>query len=304
MGYKRFYMRVKNKLHSFSARLLDRHTRLKNRWARINPLLGTMSARFVALLIAVTVGVFLGKRFSPLLLDLFPENVYGDIRTVAGAIPFTLLTFLALWWFRTYDSFQGGWRANFEAGVAHILSETPNRIELGTVMLIKISGATSSYDREIRIAFIRRLKQSPVEAEANPKLLDTPTDWSYAQKMLQWLKNQNTHIDLQYVDLRNQDFTDKASPITVCDLLNMGHGKPLILEVAYCGSYSMERFFGCCSDARAKLQKVQERSQRQSRATDGPPSIQIIVEGLGCGKQPKHSPYYNPIPTSPERPYE
>ena len=282
--------------------LQSTHTFLKNQWARLNRHLGKMWVRFAVILIVVMAGVCLGKLFSPWFLALVPESVYGDIRTVVGAIPFTLPTFIALWWFRTYDSFQSNLRATFDSGVAHIVSETPNRIEIGTVMLINISEVTSSYNREIRTAFIRRLKQSP--AEGNIELLGTATDWHYAQKMLHWLKNQNMPFDLQYVDLRNQDFTDKASPINVCDLVKMGRGAKLILEVAYCGSYSMTRFFGCCDYARAQLKSAQERSQWRYQVEEGAIHTHIIMEGMGCGKQPKHSPYYKPVPASPERPFE
>ena len=291
------------------------HKYLKSLWAHINPLLGTMSARLVALLIAVIAGVFLGKHFSPWFLALVPENVYGDIRTVVGAIPFTLPTFLALWWFRTYDSFQSNLRANFDSGVAHIASNEPIRIEIGTVILIKISETTSSYDREISTAFVRRLNQSPAEATANRKLLDTTTDWNYAQKMLLWLKHQNKKYDLYYVDLRNQDFFDETAGITLCDLFNMNTFGGLTIDVAGSGFSSWDEFFGCCAYAREKLETANRhfRMQNEGRleaqlepdyqppTADELPSLIISVTCNYCGKNPKSSTNTNTTPDLPEQ---
>ena len=277
------------------------HKYLKSLWARINRHLGKMWVRLVVLLIAVTVGVVLGKRFSPFVLGLFSENVYGDIRTVVGALPFTLPTFLALWWFRTYDSLQSNLRANFDSGVAHIASNEPIRIEIGTVMLVKISEATSSYDREISTAFVRRLNQSPAEATANRKLLDTITGWNYAQKMLLWLKHQNKKYDLHYVDLRNQDFFDETASITLCDLFNMNTHGGLTIDFARSGFSSWDEFFGCCPYAHGNLQiaerhtrdkheallKAQLEPDYQPPTIDELPSTPIMVTCNYCGKNSK-----------------
>ena len=213
------------------------HKYIKNLWARLNRHLGKMWVRLVVLLIAAAIGAALVKWASPWFLCFFPVSVYGDIRTIIGAAPFTLPVFLALWWFRTYDSFQGDWRANFEAGVAHIASDTPIRIEIGTVILINIAEATSSYDREIRTTFIRRLKRSPADTDKNHEMLTHGYRFAYAQHMLKWLqiprtkKDKNKKYDLNLLDLRYQEFTRTTSGITIREVLNMHSEAFLTLDV-------------------------------------------------------------------------
>ena len=260
---------------------------LKNLWVHLTSLLGTMSARLVVLLVASAIGVALVKCVSPWVLCFFPVSVYGDIRTVIGAAPFTLPVFLALWWFRTYDSFQADWRAKFNEGIAHVVSEMPARIEIGAVMLISISEATSSYDREISAAFIRRLNQSPTETEENRNLLNKSNGWGYAQLMIEWLTKQNKKFNLHYMDLRNQSFTYNADMITVCDLLNAGNGHILTLEVAHCSTPSMVMFFGCCGNARAQRDTAIIREQKHRNA--------LRVPQLEPGHQP---PAINGLPSN------
>ena len=275
------------------------HKYLKSLWARLNRHLGKMWVRLLALVFAALGGFILGKVGSPWFLGLFPEEIYGDARTVISAIPFTLPTFLTLWWFRTYDSLQSDWRANFEAGVAHIASNTPTRIEIGTEMLKNVSKVTSIYNREISTAFIRRLNQCPAEAEANPKLLDTATGWGYAQQMLKWLKNQNKKFALHYVDLRNQDFTANIEGITVCDLLNMDKDGWLTIEVAHCHPQSIRELFGCCQHARSMWKSGEKKYVRrlENRSMNPPsspptgelPTLPVMVSCQSCGKKSKQS---------------
>ncbi len=291
------------------------HARCKSCWARLNRHLGKMWVRLLALVFAALGGFILGKVGSPWFLGLFPEEIYGDARTVISAIPFTLPTFLALWWFRTYDSFQSNLRATFDSGVAHIASDTPDRIEIGTVMLINISETTSLYDREISIAFIRRLKQSPAATEAIHELLNTFTyrsynrSWSYAYKMLQWLKNQNKKYDLRYVDLRNQDCPVSESMVTVCDLLNMEKESELTIEVACTSVRFVSAIFCCCRSAGERLREAEEYNQKKYQAQreaareagleaytehedispdmDARTSLPVTVSRHDCGKKPK-----------------
>ena len=277
---------------------------LKNLWVHLTSLLGTMSARLVVLLVASAIGAALVKCVSPWVLCFFPVSVYGDIRTVIGAAPFTLPVFLALWWFRTYDSFQADWRANFEAGIAHIVSEMPNRIEVGTVMLIKISKATSSYDREIRTAFIRRLKRFPADADTNHKLLAGGYRFAYAQQMLQWLKespakkDQDKKYDLGHLDLRNQEFTYAEAQITICEVLEMHAGEHLTVDVTDCND-GVRDFFGNCNDARTKWHRSDEenrigRIRHKLHKTSGDfksKPIEITISVEDCRNELPHLPH-------------
>ena len=234
------------------------HSGFNSRWARVNRHLDKMWVRLVILITATAVN---------------------------------LPTHLPRWWFRTYDSFQSNLRANFEAGIDHIASDTPARIEIGTVMLISISEATSSYDHQISAAFIRRLNQSPTETEENRNLLNKSNGWGYAQLMIEWLTKQNKKFNLHYMDLRNQSFTYNSDMITVCDLLNAGNGHMLTLEVAHCNTPSLSRFFGCCGYARSQRDSAIIREQehrntlRNPSATDGLPSNTIEMQGKGCDRK-------------------
>ena len=281
---------------------MDSKSDKRSWWVQNNWRLGEMRVRVGILCLALLAGFFLAKYVSPWLLCLLGNKVHDAVNAAVGAATFTSLIFLALWWFRTYDSFQSNLRANFEAGMDHIASNEPSRIEIGTVMLISISETTSSYNRQISAAFIRRLNQSPAETEANRKLLNASTGWGYAQKMFEWLRNQNEKYALHYMDLRNQSFTYQNDRVTVCDLLNMGKGHKLTLEVAYCSADSVHMLFSCCSDAFKKFSTVTQReqlhynalsqfepeSERQHRAMYGLPSNKIEVEGVGCDRETRY----------------
>ena len=265
------------------------HKRLKKWWAHINRHLGKMWVRLGFLIAAALIGIALVYWGSPWILCFFPESTYGDIRTVIGVAPLTLPVFLALWWFRTYDSLQSEWRANFEAGVDHLASNTPARIEIGTEMLKNVSKVTSIYNREISTAFIQRLNQSPAEAEANRKLLETSTGSKYAQQMLKWLLNQNEKYDLDFVDLRNQNFTDVLDGITVCDLLNVNKDGFLTLEIAHCNLVFVKEMFNCCPAARRMCVKAKKMDRWQIEHADevALPSNQVTVSRATCGKNSK-----------------
>ena len=172
---------------------------------------------------------------------------------VVSAAPFTVPTFIALWWFRTYDSRQQLQRANFEAGVGHIASDTPIRIEIGTQILIQVSKVTSAFDSEIALTFVKRLKRFPETSEKNIYLLKTGYRWSYAQHMLEWLsedyRRRNKRYDLRKLDLRYQDFTSLTSEITICEVLKTHMSYQLIIDVEGCDYSVLCNFFGRCDSA-------------------------------------------------------
>ena len=229
----------------------------KRGWMLGDFFLGNMWWRVVVLGCAVLGGFFLGQCISPWLLCFFPDKPYGDTRTVIGAIPFTLPTFLALWWFRTYDTRQQNLRANFDTGVGHIASDTPIRIEIGAKILINVSQATSSYDREISTAFIRRLKRFPAETDANRNLLKRGYRFAYAQHMLKWLKDRGEKHELELLDLRYQEFTSTTASITASEILAMHREDYVTIDVACCNFENPKRFFGAACDVREKWEKCE-----------------------------------------------
>lgn len=215
-------------------------------WVRHNWWLSKIWVRVGVLFLALLVGLISAKYASPWLLCWFDSVAHEAVKPVIGAATFTYLIFLALWWFRTYDSHQRDLRANFEAGVQHVASDTPIRIEIGTEILKNVSKTTSSYDREIRIAFIRRLKRFPATTTKNISLFKGGYRLSYAQHMLKWLQDQkdpNRKYDLNLLDIRYQEFASSSVRITVCEILDMHRGESLTLDLARCKFRSANEFF-------------------------------------------------------------
>ena len=283
-----------NRLRAVPKRI---RARFNSWWARINPLLGKMWARLVLLIITATIGAALGKCLSPWLLCFFPENLYGDIRTVIGAVPFTLPTFLALWWFRTYDSIKRDLRDNFEAGVNHVASDTPIRIEIGTEILQNVSELTSAYNREIAITFIKRLKRSPADIEENNGVAYSDSRWGYAQHMLKWLKDHhryNSDYDLKGLDLRHQEFTSATARITICEVVDMHAGKYLTVDVAGCNDNDLNNFFKYCDSAyeqvAMKKKMYQEKYKELSPPLHNIRTLEVTVSLNDC--QEESSAYY------------
>ena len=284
---------VKNKLRSFVARLKKIHAGFNRWWARINRHLGKMWVRVGLLFITVATGAILGKYVSPWVLCFFPEAIYGDARAVIGAIPFTLLTFLALWWFRTYDTIKRDSRANFEAGVNHVASDTPIRIEIGAEILINVSKLTSAYNREITITFIKRLKRSPADTRKNNESVGDDYRWGYAQHMLKWLKDhqrKNKNYDLNLLDLRYQEFTSTTATVTICDAVNMHDSKYLVIDVAGCYENDLNNFFGLCDRAYdqviKKKQTHEAKLRKQPELNREPRTIKVTVSRNDCRADP------------------
>ena len=274
---KLFGLMVKSKSRGFVAWLKKMHAGFNIRWARINRHLGKMWVRLVVLLIALIIGAVLGKCVSPWVLCFLPNNVYGDIRTVVGAAHFTLPTFLALWWFRTYDSIKRDLRDNFEAGVNHIASDTPIRIEIGAEILANVSKLTSAYNREITITFIKRLKRSPADAKKNKEIFYSDYRWGYAQHMLKWLKDhqrKNKKYDLNLLDLRYQEFTSATAEITICEVLEMHDDDDLTVDVAGCND-DLDNFFGDCDRAYKQVDAAKKKHL-------------AMQQGLYQGTLPRH----------------
>ena len=212
-------------------------------WMWSDVCLGSMWRRLGVLAVAAGLGFALGELFSPWLLTQFPEEMYGDVRTVVGAAPFTVPTFLALWWFRTYDSRQQSLRANFETGVQHVLSDTPAYIEIGVEILKNVSEVTSSYDREIRTAFIRRLKRFPAVTESHRNLLAKGYRFSYAQHIVRWIAAHGGKWDLTYMDLRYQEFT--FADVTIDSILSLQDASQLLIAMGMHFDLMMMRIDHC-----------------------------------------------------------
>ncbi len=204
----------------------------------------------VLVFVALIGGKFLAHIFaSNWWFCWFPVGTHEALAHVVAATPFTVPTFVALWWFRTYDSRQRLQRANFEAGVAQIVSDTPISIEIGTQILIQVSKVTSAFDSEIALTFVKRLKRYPAETPKNKTLVNGGYRWGYAQHMLEWLIRQNKGRDLNRLDLRHQEFTSKTAGITLCAIVSIHKQPDLTLYVYGCDFADAQQFFDCYPDA-------------------------------------------------------
>ena len=207
----------------------------KRSWlSRHDWLLGKIWVRLLVLGWATVGGFILGQSASPWLLYFFPESIYGGVRVVAGAVPITLPTFLVLWWFRTYDSRQQLQRANFEMGVKQIDSDTPISIEIGVEILKNVSKVTSSYDREIHLAFLKRLKRPVADTPANTELKSGGYRYGYAQHIFRWMIARGGKWDLRSMQLQFQEFTiNDVTLERILALSNVTSPKPATLRISF-----------------------------------------------------------------------
>lgn len=126
------------------------------------------------------------------------------VTTIGGFV------FLALWWFRTYDVQHQIQQNNFIKGMEKISSDSPLEIEVGVSMLLEVSNATAAFDNEIRVAFIKRLKEFPSNLDGKQISAVVSNRLSYAQYILRWfidhLERGGRPLNLNGMDCRYQEF--------------------------------------------------------------------------------------------------
>ena len=215
----------------------------------------------------------------------FPVGTHEVLAHVVAAAPFTVPVFLALWWFRTYDSRQQSQRANFEMGVKQVDSDTPISIEIGTLILIKVSNVTTVFNDEIAFAFIKRLQRSPADTAKNKEIIGGGYRWGYARQMLQWLRSQGEKYNLDLLDLRNQEFPNEDAQLTIGEVLKMHTDVSLTVDVTGCSKPSMKNFLGCCpyaywmwKEAKIKYDSHNEnKSPSASKTMNELPSVRFSM---------------------------
>lgn len=131
----------------------------------------------------------------------YPANARGYL-----VLPIlSLFVIFALWVFRTYDTRQQIeqtnrqlqqanqqanrqlQQANFAKGLDNLVSNNPLQVDVGVILLLEVSRETSVFDKEIRLAFIKRLKEMPKEFEGQKVEEGLSGRLSYAQYIIQWL---------------------------------------------------------------------------------------------------------------------
>ena len=138
--------------------------------------------------------------------------------TAIEGVVLGLFVFTALWWFRTRDVRQNIEQTNLFNGLQLLASDNPLKIDIGVHQLLRLSEAVPEYYPDIRIAFIRRLKISPIrppKPEDGIRVSDIPevrdvVPLAYAQHILEWLmKNEKNYDESDYenIDIFHQDFS-------------------------------------------------------------------------------------------------
>lgn len=157
----------------------------------------------------------------------YPANARGYL-----VLPIlSLFVVFALWVFRTYDARQqieqtnrqlqqAGrqakrqlQQANFAKGLDNLVGDDPLQVDIGVILLLEVSKETSDFDKEIRLAFIKRLKELPGKLGKIKPWEMCDNKLSYAQYIMQWLidhpKEDDVPLKLMGMDCRYQEFTSK-----------------------------------------------------------------------------------------------
>ncbi len=165
--------------------------------------------RFTLLAFAGFVGWFLLKFYDDEIICFFGIPYGAKNYFALPILSFWIL--VALWLFRTYDTRQQIHQSNFVKGLENLVSNDPLRIDIGVILLLEVSKATPAFDKEIRLAFIKRLKELPKNLVGRKVIEIRDHKLSYAQYILQWLiehQHENDKpLDLKGMDCRYQEFT-------------------------------------------------------------------------------------------------
>ena len=159
--------------------------------------------RFLLLLFSVGSGiglVWVGADkiyyFFDSILEIEIKSNYSFIALLLG-----ILTFLTLWFFRTYDVREQIGQQDFHDALRMLADDKLISQEIAVLRLIDISKKTKIYDDTIKLAFIKRMK-APYKYKENEFR-------NYAQHIFCWLGERyrvKDKLDLVSLDLGYQDF--------------------------------------------------------------------------------------------------
>ena len=189
--------------------------------------------RFFILVAAAVVGILLYRYCLDYIYCLLNAKKSTAVASTAieGAV-LGLLVFAALWWFRTRDARQNIEQTNLFNGLRLLASNNPLEIDIGVHQLLRLFKAVPKYEPDIRLAFIRRLKKSPIKSQKRkikikikikikskckskigihgvPKVHNI-VPLAYAQHIFKWLmKKERCDDDSDYrnIDISHQDFS-------------------------------------------------------------------------------------------------
>ena len=193
-----------------------------------------LSIRILLLIIAGLGGIALLHFFNHCLLDgiicWLGINEYSRFISSLQLLLLGLPTFALLWYFRTNDTREQVDKSTeqidksteqinqgqlFE-GLKNLTDDDALKIEVGTQQLIILSKSVPSYDEQIKLAFIERLKRPPkLERDNEDKEIQPKQRYTYAQYILDWLAEyQNEHggeMNLEGCDFSFQEFSKKTN---------------------------------------------------------------------------------------------
>ncbi len=161
--------------------------------------------RFAILFLLALFGLWAGPKISACLVKLF--SLDSNLEKYLDIFTISVFVLTALWYFRTYDTRQQINQNDLFNGLNSLASDNPVRVDIGVAILLEISKKVPSFNKTIKVAFVRRLK-NPIK---NPKIGDG-SYLSYAQHILRWLinykkKNKNINFNLDGMDLSHQEFS-------------------------------------------------------------------------------------------------
>lgn len=194
--------------------------------------------RVIVVLFAALLGFPIAYIFSCIPVD--NETPLGYLLRTTGAVPLLF----CLWVFRTYDTRQQIaktdaqiMQSQFADSRNNLASNDPLKVEIGVASLIEISETTIEFNKQIKLSFIKRLKQKPNNEIEIPggttnkhgRPSTHTIKLSYAPYILQWLieqiKPDERMLNLAGIDCCNQDFnTDIGKNLKLKKLLaNASH---------------------------------------------------------------------------------
>ncbi len=181
----------------------------------LNCILDNPICRFATLVVAAAAG-FGAWYFS----NAFIRCIFSQTKSVGDSIEIFILSSLvliSLWCFRTHDTreqiqktqeqIQQG---NFASGLNKLVEDEGFKISIGVQLLIQVSKSTDTFNKDIRLAFIKRIQKLP--NISIPPLncqyhLNMP-ELSYLIHIFQWLVDHDNrgYIDVPAMNFQIQEF--------------------------------------------------------------------------------------------------
>ena len=175
--------------------------------------------RFLLLLFSVGSGIGLVWVGADKIYCFFDSILAIEIKSNYSFIALLLgsLTFLTLWFFRTYDVREQIGQQDFHDALRMLADDKLVSQEIAVLRLIDISKKTKVYDDTIKTAFIKRMKAPYKEAKEKQELTNKDAEIlkrllkrDYARYIFCWIKERykRKELDLRDLDLRSQYFID------------------------------------------------------------------------------------------------